>query len=258
MVDAYYCTSLIAAAKCLGIAEVIINRYVEPDDYIREHPPRNVPRRLALTFMRDILKLPVTYYSWGKGGWVQHIVGLEGTFLAGVGEFRLGRRDCDLGLLRRVDVTMGRGPHIVWMLSGWEHELSSDFPAIFSRINRRFRRLGYVPVIKQHPSFRLPRGVRGKRNRRIPRYVPGDLIRFPKRTIIVGMFSTAMTTYPDLTVFSIAGLCRAKNEDLFSRMTDDIRRLNDSVRFVESVEEVINTVRHTVDHKGENRRIRRT
>ena len=249
LLDAYFCAALIAAVRWSYVTDLVVNRYVDPEDYLREHAARNAPRRLALALMRNVLKLPVTYYSWGKGRWLDHIVGLSSEFLAGAKEFVLGRKDCDLGLLKRVTVSMGRGPHLVWMLSGWEHRLSADFPAVYTTINRHMRRCGYHPVIKEHPTSGLPRGVQPWRTRRIPRYVPGDLIAFPDRTIILGMFTTALTTHEGSAVCSIAKLCRPKDQALYELLTDEVRRLSESVRFVASIDELMEVARRNVAPK---------
>ena len=73
----------------------------------------------------------------------------------------------------------------------------------------------------------------------IPRYLPGDLIRFPNRTVIIGMFSTALTAYPELPVVSIAKLCRPRKDEMFLILIDQVRRLSTTVRFVESIDELL-------------------
>ena len=240
LVAPYYCAAVMAAIRRHCMSSLSVNRYEAPEDHFREHEARKPARRLALRFMQRVLKLPVTYYSRGAQGWFHHVVGLTRTFVERTEPFHLSRQECDLGLLERIDVPLGPGLHLVWMLSGWEHELVSDFSAVFVRINREFRRRGYTPVLKQHPTFKLPRGARGSRIRRIPRYLPGDLIRFPDRTVIIGMFSTALTTYPELPVVSIAKLCRPANHEMFVSLLDQVRRLSATVRFVESIDELLN------------------
>ena len=239
LVSPYYCAPVMTAIRRLRVNALLVNRNEDPGDYIEEHEPRTAARRAALRFMRRFLKLPVTYYSQGVYGSFAHIVGLTRTFVERTGEFRLSRPECDLGRLTKIDAPLGSGPHVVWMLGGHEHQLASNFPAVFSRINREFRHAGYTPVIKQHPTFKLPRGVRGSRTRKIPRYLPGDLLRFPDGTVIIGMFSTALTTYPELKVFSIAKLCRPSNQEIFDNSVDYVRRLSATVRFAESVEELL-------------------
>ena len=235
----YFCGPVMTAIRRLRVNALLVNRNVDAGDYLKEHEPRTAPRRAALRFMQRFLKLPVTYYSGGVYGPFAHIVGLTRTFVERTGEFRLSRPECDLGRLTKIDAPLGLGPHVVWMLSGHEHQIASNFPAMFSRINREFRHAGYTPVIKQHPTFKLPRGARGSRTRKIPRYLPGDLLRFPDETVIIGMFSTALTTYPELKVFSIAKLCRPSDRDMFESYIDYVRRLSATVRFAESVEELL-------------------
>lgn len=239
LVSPYFCAAVIAAIGRQNDHALVVNRHEDPGDHFTEHQPRTLVRRVALRFMQRILKLSVTYYSRGAGGWFAHIVGLTPAFVARTGEFRLARQDCDLELLMKLDAPLGDGPHLVWMLSGWEHKMASDFPAVFARINRAFRRRGYTPVIKQHPTFGLPRGARGRRVRRIPRHLPGDLLRFPAGTVIIGLFSTALTTYPELAAFSIAGLCQPTNREMFDSYVDYVRRLGASVRFAKSIEEML-------------------
>ena len=236
---AYYCTGVMTAVTLLRIMDLVVNRYEDPDDHFREHPPGTLPRRLALRFMRRVLKLPVTYYSWGSHGSAGNIVGLAPEFLARTEAFSLARQQCDLGLLRRIDVALPAGPQLVWLLSGWEHKLVSDFGVVFARVNRELRRCGYSYVVKQHPSFNLPRGARGLCIRKLPRHIPGDLIRFPEGTIVIGMFSTALTAYTELPAISIARLCRPRDRDLFLSLMRQVRRLSASIRFVSSVEELV-------------------
>ena len=235
----YYCAAVMAAIHRQRAKEFVVNRHEDPESHYREHEPRTLIRRLALQFMRRFLKLPVTYYSSGAGAWFYHIVGLTPSFIARASGFRLSRQNCDLRLLTKLNAPLGDGPHLIWMLSGWEHQLAPDFPAVFARINRAFHLRGYKPVIKQHPTFRLPRGARGRRIRKIPRYLPGDLLRFPPGTVILGMFSTALTTYPEWAVFSIAKMCRPSNPEMFGSYTDYVRRLSASVRFPDSIEELL-------------------
>lgn len=239
LVAPYFCAGVMAAIARQRKTALVINRHEDPGDHFTEHQPRTLARRAALRFIRRILKLPLTYYSSGSGGWFDHILGLTPAFVARAAEFRLSREDCDLSLLTKLNAPLGDGPHLVWMLSGWEHQIASDFPAVFARINREFRRRGYTPVLKQHPTFGLPRGARGRRVRRIPRHLPGDLLRFPAGTVIIGLFSTALTTYPELAVFSIAGLCRPTNRELFGSYVDYVRRLGAFVRFAASMDELL-------------------
>lgn len=243
LVAPYFCAAVMAAIGRQRKNALVVNRHEYPGYRFTEHQPRTLVRRLALRFLRRSLNLPVTYYSSGSGGWLNHIVGLTPTFVARTSQFRLSRQDCDLRLLTKLDPPLGAGPHLVWMLSGWEHQLASDFPAVFARINRAFRLCGYTPLIKQHPTFGLPRGARGRRIGKIPRYLPGDLLRFPAGTVILGMFSTALTTYPDLPVFSIAELCRPSNQELFDSYVEYVRRLDESVRFIESIDELVDAAR---------------
>lgn len=248
----YYCAPVMTALRRLRVNALLVNRNEDPWDNLKEHEPRTAVRRAALQFMQRFLKLPVTYYSQGVYGSFAHIVGLTRTFVERTGEFRLSRPECDLGRLTKIDAPLGRGRHVVWMLSGHEHQIVSNFPAVFARINREFRHLGYTPVIKQHPTFKLPRGARGLKTRKIPRYLPGDLLRFPDETVIVGMFSTALTTYPELKVFSIAKLCRPSNRGMFESYIDYVRRLSATVRFAESVEELLDGARVGVGPSCEN------
>ena len=53
------------------------------------------------------------------------------------------------------------------------------------------------------------------------------------------MFSTALTTYPELPVVSIAKLCRPANHEMFVSLLDQVRRLSATVRFVESIDELL-------------------
>lgn len=239
LITPYFCAAVMTAIGRQNDHALVVNRHEDPGDHFTEHQPRTLVRRAALRFMRQILKLPLTYYSRESSGWVDHIVGLTPAFIARAGEFRLARQNCDLRLLMKLDAPLGDGPHLVWMLSGYEHQFASDFPTIFANINRAFRRRGYTPVIKQHPTFGLPRGARGLRITKIPRYLPGDLLRFPADTVILGMFSTALTTYPELAVFSIAGLCRPTNREMFDSYIEYVRRLGASVRFAKSIEEML-------------------
>ena len=237
----YYCAGVITTIKQLGITDLVVNRYEDPDDHFREQHSATLPRRLALRFMRRILKLPVTYYSWGPNASSGNIVGLTFPFMAHTEAYSLARQDCDFGRLERIDICVSPGPQLVWMLSGWEHDLVTDFPSVFAQVNRVFLRYGFSLVMKQHPSFRLPRGARIPGMKRIPRYIPGDLIRFPRSTVIIGMFSTAITTYEELPSISIANLCRPKKKDLFCVLVDQLKRLTSSVEFVTSFEELRQT-----------------
>lgn len=249
----FFCAPVMTAIRRLRVNDLLVNRNEVPGDHLKEHEPRTAARRTALRFMQRFLKLPVTYYSGGVYGSFAHIVGLTRAFFERTGEYRLSRSECDLGQLTKIDIPLGRGPPVVWMLSGHEHQITSNFPVVFSRINREFRHLGYTPVIKQHPTFKLPRGARGLRNKKIPRYLPGDLLRFPDGTVIIGMFSTALTTYPDLKVFSIAKLCRPSNGDMFENYIDYVRRLSATVRFAESVEELLDGAGVGVGPSNENK-----
>ena len=237
----YYCAGVITTINQLSITDLVVNRYEDPDDHFREQHDATLPRRLALRVMRRLLKLPVTYYSWGPNASSRNIVGLTSPFLAKTESYSLARQDCDLGLLKRIEMSVTQGPQLVWMLSGWEHDLVADFPSIFARVNRVFQDFGFSLVVKQHPSFRLPRGVHTQGMKRIPRYIPGDLIRFPRNTVIIGMFSTAITTYEELPAISIANLCRPKKIDLFSTLLEQLKRLSSSVQFIKSFEDLRQT-----------------
>ena len=239
LVAPYFCAAVMTAIGRHGVGSLSVNRHEDTEDPFREHEPRTPARRLALRFMQRILKLPVTYYSWGAQDRLHHVVGLTRPFVERTEPFHLSHQECDRSLMERIDVPLGSGPHLVWMLSGWEHDLTADFPEVFARVNREFRRRGYTLRLKQHPTFNLPRGARESRIRRIPRYLPGDLIRFPNRTVIIGMFSTALTAYPELPVVSIAKLCRPRKDEMFLILIDQVRRLSTAVRFVESIDELL-------------------